>query len=431
MAIDPRISLTPAPTVNVGQRFGQALNNLQNLDLLNTRRDLAPLQLEQAQRANELGIAQQPANLQAAEFAASGQSQALLNAEQANQLDLANARSLKPILDSGNVQGVIAQLNRQRQKAIEFNLGDAEVAEIDQAIQIAQTPNGLQQLKTATDSFLTPAGSQAKSVSQREFDANVAAVEADPKLLTTKGRAASIALGLTAKEALTKDERVARDAELGKLVADQKAAEAGAVEGAKLTRQLKFKPQITRAVKLAEKAAAEQGEVLTDLARAEAGLPGLIEATDNLKELATVATSTIGGRFFDTIAKESGWGSTKGANARAKYIAIIDNQVLPLLKQTFGAAMTEGEGLRLSNTLGDPNATPEQKMLQTEAFIEQKIRDIERLKSQAAAGQTPSSLESGGLNLPSAGNADVPSGIDIGTASIEELIAERKRLGGQ
>ena len=122
------------------------------------------------------------------------------------------------------------------------------------------------------------------------------------------------------------------------------------------------------------------------MARAEAGLPGLIEATGNLKELAGVATSTYAGRFFDSIAKESGWGSTKGANARAKYIAIIDNQVLPLLKQTFGGAMTEGEGLRLSNTFGDPNATPEQKMLQTEAFIEQKKRDIEGLKTQANAG---------------------------------------------
>ena len=148
-----------------------------------------------------------------------------------------------------------------------------------------------------------------------------------------------------------------------------------------------FAPKIASAVKLAEKAAIEQGDVLTDLARAEAGLPGLIEATTNLKELANVATSTYGGRFFDAIAKESGWGSTKGANARAKYIAIIDNQVLPLLKQTFGAAMTEGEGLRLTNTLGDPNATAEQKMLQTEAFIEQKMRDIKRLKAQVNSGE--------------------------------------------
>jgi hypothetical protein len=52
--------------------------------------------------------------------------------------------------------------------------------------------------------------------------------------------------------------------------------------------------------------------------------------------------------------------------------------------------MTEGEGLRLSNTLGDANASPEQKILQTDAFIEQKKRDIERLKAQSVAGEDQS-----------------------------------------
>jgi hypothetical protein len=195
-------------------------------------------------------------------------------------------------------------------------------------------------------------------------------------------------LGNLAKAGSSAEERIAKDDELGRQVVEQKGAESSVAEGEKLKQQLKYKPAIAGAVRLAEKAATEQGDVLTDLARAEAGLPGLIEATDNLKELASVATSTLGGRFFDVIAKESGWGTTKGANAKAKYIAIIDNQVLPLLKQTFGGAMTEGEGLRLSNTFGDPNASPEQKMLQTEAFIEQKLRDIERLKTQSEAGAT-------------------------------------------
>jgi hypothetical protein len=115
-------------------------------------------------------------------------------------------------------------------------------------------------------------------------------------------------------------------------------------------------------------------------------MPGLLEATGNLRELAQVATSTIGGRMFDVIAKESGWGSTEGANARAKFVAIVNNQVLPLLKQTFGGAMTEKEGEKLAATLGDPNATAEQKTLQIDAFIEQKMRDIESLEIQAGEG---------------------------------------------
>jgi hypothetical protein len=170
-------------------------------------------------------------------------------------------------------------------------------------------------------------------------------------------------------------------------------AKAEATEGKKLEQQLKHKPAITRAIKLAEAAAKEQGEVLTDLARAKAGMPGLIEATNNLKELAVISTSTLGGRVFDTLVKESGWGSTEGANAKVKFKAIIDNQVLPLLKQIFGGAMTEGEGLRLSNTLGDPDASPEQKMLQIEAFMEHQQRQMETLTRQAEAGEKPQDIQ--------------------------------------
>ena len=49
---------------------------------------------------------------------------------------------------------------------------------------------------------------------------------------------------------------------------------------------------------------------------------------------------------------------------------------LPLLKPTFGAAFTVAEGESLKATMGDPNATPEEKMAQLDAFIEQKMRTI-------------------------------------------------------
>ena len=67
--------------------------------------------------------------------------------------------------------------------------------------------------------------------------------------------------------------------------------------------------------------------------------------------------------------------------------------------------------------MGDPDATHESRMAQLDSFIDAKTRGIMTKRTQ--------------LNLPSANNADVPGSIDIGTASIEELIAERKRLGGQ
>ncbi|MBL4574445.1 MAG: hypothetical protein JKY86_15430 [Gammaproteobacteria bacterium] len=145
------------------------------------------------------------------------------------------------------------------------------------------------------------------------------------------------------------------------------------------------KAQIATAVKLAEKAAIARGDTLTDLKRSEAALPGLRDVVSKLKDVALIATSTLSGRAFDFVVKESGFGSTKGANARAKFISIVNNQVLPLLKQTFGAAFTEREGETLKATMGDPNATPEQKITQLNAFIDQKVRDIQGKQREVGA----------------------------------------------
>ena len=61
----------------------------------------------------------------------------------------------------------------------------------------------------------------------------------------------------------------------------------------------------------AQAEAAGRGETLTDLSRAEAALPGLRETVGQLKELALIATSTLGARIFDTVVKESGFWVSK------------------------------------------------------------------------------------------------------------------------
>jgi len=381
MAIDSRIALAGKP-LNIGQRVAQNVQNLQQVDLLNQRREQAPFQNQLLQLQTELAQAQQPANLQQAEFAASGGTQLSNQQQQAQQIAASYANALRPLLN--NPQALVGELQRQKQQ---FQSAGVDTAGIDEDILQAQTPEGLALLAQEINDTLMPAASSSKSVSQREHENLVGLVKADPKLTTIEAQEAARKLGRIAKVSTSAAERIAVDDDLSTAIADAEGKKATATEEAKLQAQKKFKPQITKAIKLAEKEATEKGDVLNDLARAEAGLPGLITAMDGLKELAGVATSTYGGRFFDAIAKETGFGSTKGANARVKYIAIIDNQVLPLLKQTFGGAMTEGEGLRLSNTFGDPNATPEQKILQTDAFIAQKKRDIEAKKLQL--GQAP------------------------------------------
>jgi len=160
------------------------------------------------------------------------------------------------------------------------------------------------------------------------------------------------------------------------------AEKASETEKAKLEQQALWKPRIEEAVTLAKAKSQERGEAFTDLQRAEAAMPGLQQSVAELKELAGIATSTIGGRAWDAVVKETGFGATEGATARAKFIAIVNNQVLPLLKPTFGAAFTVQEGESLKATMGDPNATPQEKIAQLDAFIEQKYRDIQTKQRQ-------------------------------------------------
>jgi hypothetical protein len=160
---------------------------------------------------------------------------------------------------------------------------------------------------------------------------------------------------------------------------------AASQELAKAEVQYKWKGIIAAEVKKAEAAATERGEVLNDLQRMEASLPALKQSVAELTKLATASTSTMAGKGYDILVKEMGFGSTEGATAQAKFIAIVNNQVLPLLRQTFGAAFTAVEGESLKKTMGDPNASPEVKMAQLDAFITQKVRDIESKKNQIQA----------------------------------------------
>lgn len=149
------------------------------------------------------------------------------------------------------------------------------------------------------------------------------------------------------------------------------------------------KSKIASAVKIAVAKADARGESLTDLNRSRAALPGLRSVIGQLKELAPIATSTLGGRGFDFAVREAGFGSTKGADARAKFIALVNNQVLPLLKPTFGAAFTVPEGDSLRATMGDPNLSPSEKFEQLSTFIEAKAREIQTKERELGQDVTP------------------------------------------
>jgi hypothetical protein len=130
------------------------------------------------------------------------------------------------------------------------------------------------------------------------------------------------------------------------------------------------------------KARASSGSELREMER---NMPGLLSVASQLSALADVATYTKAGQVRDEARKQAGLEPTEGAIARAEYIAVVDNQVLPLLRQTFGAAFTAKEGETLKNTLGDPNKSPAEKKAVLDAFIQQKQRDIKARRGEAAA----------------------------------------------
>lgn len=93
-------------------------------------------------------------------------------------------------------------------------------------------------------------------------------------------------------------------------------------------------------------------------------------------DLSSGATYTVFGQAVDSFVKQTTGLSTKGSKDRAEYVAVVNNQILPLLRDTFGAQFTEREGRDLRETLGNPDSTPEEKRAILKAFLDRKIKDI-------------------------------------------------------
>lgn len=147
---------------------------------------------------------------------------------------------------------------------------------------------------------------------------------------------------------------------------------------------------IDNAGKAADTAAGKlQGEALAAYKSMSAKLPGLEQVVSQLDQLANEATYTTAGQLLDAGRKELGMAPRDAAVARTKYIATVSNQILPLLRDTFGAQFTAREGDTLVATLGDPDKSPPEKQAVLKAFIEQKKRDIEALARQTGQEQPP------------------------------------------
>jgi len=149
---------------------------------------------------------------------------------------------------------------------------------------------------------------------------------------------------------------------------------------------LEYKPQIAKESAIQGEIGKRQGEAAGNLASLEAAMPKLEAVTQKLSALGKAATYTQAGQLKDSTMRQLGQPVGPGAVARTEYVSTIDNEVLPLLRDTFGAAFTQKEGESLKATLGDVNKSSEEKDAALRSFIAAKTGQVETLKRQT--GQT-------------------------------------------
>lgn len=167
-------------------------------------------------------------------------------------------------------------------------------------------------------------------------------------------------------------------------------AGAGTPGGPEVSVPNELPPAQTPEAKRANAEAVVTGGALGDakeaLAAADASLPRLEQSVLDLKKLGETATYTALGQATNYMGRQLGFDPSEGATGRVSYVAHVKNNILPLLRQTFGAAFTATEGDSLLATLGDPDMHPKEKAAVLDAFIENKRADLETMRRRVGEG---------------------------------------------
>lgn len=160
---------------------------------------------------------------------------------------------------------------------------------------------------------------------------------------------------------------------------------AGLTQSAKSQADLTYEPQIEKQVQ-SVRAASKKIEgldkqintVTGELAEFESKFPSLAENLQEAQSLVNQLPFGVIEEAAQATARAAGI-ETDSMVAESKFNSILDNQILPLLKQTFGAAFTAEEGRRLRDTI-EGKGGPRAKIETINAFINQKVKDIQAKK---------------------------------------------------
>lgn len=170
-------------------------------------------------------------------------------------------------------------------------------------------------------------------------------------------------------------------------------------------------------------------------------MPQLEDTAERLSKLGQAATYTNAGQLRDFTMRELGMDVPDAATARAEYVSMVDNEILPLLRDTFGAQFTQKEGESLKATLGNPNVSPKEKDAVLRSFIRTKTESLTSLRRELDSGQsipdyTPRAVIIGGESYaPQGAQAENPQRDQVINklrdygASQEEIDAYLKERG--
>lgn len=139
-----------------------------------------------------------------------------------------------------------------------------------------------------------------------------------------------------------------------------------------------------------------RGETINIVNSLGAKLPQLLNTVNRLSTESNKATYTKAGKGYDWLMKEGLGKATEGAESRTKYESIVSNEILPILRDTFGAQFTQKEGESLKATLGDPDKTPPEKEAILQAFIDSKIGSLNSMGIELGIGEINPSLKGEG-----------------------------------
>lgn len=292
---------------------------------------------------------------------------------------------LKNYLDSNNTEGAKSfLLNRRANLQKRIAEGDnVDTTETDQALQMLDS--NPKQLRQNVDQ-LTKFGQQLGLLSDpRANEAELNLKNAQAEYYNKKATQPEYggALGFYANKIMQDNPGMkfedayfnAKDGfRLGVTLNDGKVTPIPGLEDAKS----RFKQAEASGTEIGKSTGEAKAQLTSQLAK----LPQLEKTVGELHALGQKATYTLAGQTQDFARRQFDSTPREEAVARANYISMVDNQILPLLRDTFGAQFTQKEGEGLKATLGDPNKSPQEKDAVLRSFISQKKANIESLQRQ-------------------------------------------------